>query len=186
MIFASLKQLDRLQFLALHANAITGGDEFNTIDIELLQEGSDAGDVAFLVFLAQDFADILARKRSVVANDAARAHLVAVVERRRPIQFDYLAVAADIAHMGSSSPTDRPNSARSPTLLHRRFVPLTHHRFFPSVLVHPTGPLRRVCCKGRVPATSSPHRAPRRYSQDRSEEHTSDLQSRGHLVCRLL
>src|SRR5690625_6954975 len=27
---------------------------------------------------------------------------------------------------------------------------------------------------------------PERYRQERSEEHTSELQSRGHLVCRLL
>src|SRR5690625_5645492 len=27
---------------------------------------------------------------------------------------------------------------------------------------------------------------PNKYSPDRSEEHTSELQSRGHLVCRLL
>src|SRR5437870_8258016 len=37
------------------------------------------------------------------------------------------------------------------------------------------------------PAGSPPHRAPRAGTgTTRSEEHTSELQSRGHLVCRLL
>src|SRR5437870_7998472 len=44
------------------------------------------------------------------------------------------------------------------------------------------------CCR-RVPGGSDgrpvPHRPPAGQSR-RSEEHTSELQSRGHLVCRLL
>src|SRR5437870_11505269 len=47
---------------------------------------------------------------------------------------------------------------------------------------------------GRVPATChdgshfchARHRSDRPRSSTRSEEHTSELQSRGHLVCRLL
>src|SRR5207253_3839367 len=42
-----------------------------------------------------------------------------------------------------------------------------------------------VCC---VTLTTEPSGAsePRRTTRPRSEEHTSELQSRGHLVCRLL
>src|SRR5437870_10829859 len=46
---------------------------------------------------------------------------------------------------------------------------------------------RRECEReeGRVPAQSHPP-VVRRRDAARSEEHTSELQSRGHLVCRLL
>src|SRR5207253_3946804 len=39
------------------------------------------------------------------------------------------------------------------------------------------------CGCGSISLTRCPHRSD---PQDRSEEHTSELQSRGHLVCRLL
>src|SRR5207253_10883555 len=53
-------------------------------------------------------------------------------------------------------------------------------------------PCRQRLCPPRPPAGPRPGRAPRRSSgaararRRRSEEHTSELQSRGHLVCRLL
>src|SRR5207253_10448837 len=52
---------------------------------------------------------------------------------------------------------------------------------------HPILPLICDSDIARVanPATPLPRRAYRR-PEDRSEEHTSELQSRGHLVCRLL
>src|SRR5690625_6828424 len=46
----------------------------------------------------------------------------------------------------------------------------------------PTPRSTRAVRRGRSPATPSP--GPR--TTGRSEEHTSELQSRGHLVCRLL
>src|SRR5437660_10669039 len=51
-----------------------------------------------------------------------------------------------------------------------------------------------ICARGRRLAAGPEHQAQpacgarflRGPSRDRSEEHTSELQSRGHLVCRLL
>src|SRR5437660_7926779 len=43
------------------------------------------------------------------------------------------------------------------------------------------------CLRAAVPAAPGVRRGrPRRLRRTRSEEHTSELQSRGHLVCRLL
>src|SRR2546422_1330953 len=53
---------------------------------------------------------------------------------------------------------------------------------FRSLCVRVAGRARR----GAVPALVSPEDAERRRAGDRSEEHTSELQSRLHLVCRLL
>src|SRR5215510_15481244 len=61
----------------------------------------------------------------------------------------------------------------------------------PRSTLFPYTTLFRSC---RTPAPSSPCRCPRagcrsgcpRRRPARSEEHTSELQSRGHLVCRLL
>src|SRR3989442_14076531 len=45
----------------------------------------------------------------------------------------------------------------------------------------------RVCPQGRVQDLREPDRPQRRRERaERSEEHTSELQSRPHLVCRLL
>src|SRR5207253_5638271 len=44
--------------------------------------------------------------------------------------------------------------------------------------------IRRISQTGEL--TVRPTSAVRRYVNERSEEHTSELQSRGHLVCRLL
>jgi hypothetical protein len=74
------------EFLALHADAMSGCDEFDAIDVELLQEGADAHDIAFLALLAQDLADVLAAKRSVIADRAPRAHLATEFECRRIIR----------------------------------------------------------------------------------------------------
>src|SRR5207253_9998090 len=70
--------------------------------------------------------------------------------------------------------------------------------------ISPGGPLRRAplrtasrarrCCGSRTSGRSGRARRPDRSSRraswrrpgTRSEEHTSELQSRGHLVCRLL
>src|SRR5437660_12921610 len=44
-----------------------------------------------------------------------------------------------------------------------------------------------ICCGQGRPGGSPPRwRAPSSSASARSEEHTSELQSRGHLVCRLL
>src|SRR5690625_7088322 len=50
----------------------------------------------------------------------------------------------------------------------------------------------RSSCRARQPPPRAPrpppqaHRPPPQARQPQSEEHTSELQSRGHLVCRLL
>src|SRR5690625_5626118 len=43
-----------------------------------------------------------------------------------------------------------------------------------------------VCKKNRVYSFYFPIRLPFRFVEERSEEHTSELQSRGQLACRLL
>src|SRR6266702_5566965 len=55
---------------------------------------------------------------------------------------------------------------------------------FPYTTLFRSAPARRTTRSGRPPATCP--RCPRRPASRRSEEHTSELQSRGHLVCRLL
>src|SRR5437660_8369569 len=45
---------------------------------------------------------------------------------------------------------------------------------------------RHRCGTGRARLSVSSNRGPARRQSHRSEEHTSELQSRGHLVCRLL
>src|SRR5437870_10762473 len=45
---------------------------------------------------------------------------------------------------------------------------------------------RRALAARRTGPPHDPTAAPRRCGPVRSEEHTSELQSRGHLVCRLL
>src|ERR1019366_3743336 len=90
--------IDRLELLALHAHPVTGGDKFDAIDVELLQEGADVYHIAFLALLAENLADVLAAVRPVVADRAACAHLAAEIERRRVVQLDHVAVAADVAH----------------------------------------------------------------------------------------
>src|SRR5439155_21177738 len=54
-------------------------------------------------------------------------------------------------------------------------------------VIHPDAPgaRSRASWSPRRCARSAPHQAPWRAGR-RSEEHTSELQSRGHLVCRLL
>src|SRR5437870_10913415 len=44
----------------------------------------------------------------------------------------------------------------------------------------------RSTCRPRISASSRPPTAAASAARARSEEHTSELQSRGHLVCRLL
>src|SRR5690625_6455012 len=76
---------------------------------------------------------------------------------------------------GSECPQSRPRNG-SLTPRTQRFAP-----------IGPVGPGQRSC-SARLPASPerrfSPGPAPSWKS--RSEEHTSELQSRGHLVCRLL
>src|SRR5205809_4295461 len=53
--------------------------------------------------------------------------------------------------------------------------------------LHDALPISRVSSKcGIPPTTSAPMATALRISSARSEEHTSELQSRLHLVCRLL
>src|SRR3989442_7593488 len=78
----------------------------------------------------------------------------------------------------SSSPTTTlPDVAWS--------IPAT--RFSKVVFPDPEGPMIATNpCVGIVRETSSRARTYRRDAFERSEEHTSELQSRPHLVCRLL
>src|SRR5690625_6192529 len=77
--------------------------------------------------------------------------------------------------------TKRDHRSAFTTGRHVRLTEVAHHRN--------AEPLK--CDRGltdlqrrfHVPATS---RLDPRYAMDRSEEHTSELQSRGHLVCRPL
>src|SRR5690625_7030388 len=56
----------------------------------------------------------------------------------------------------------------------------------PSVVDPPAACLRGRSDDGHRPGPHRPDRHPRLREDPRSEEHTSELQSRGHLVCRLL
>src|SRR5437660_12362595 len=57
----------------------------------------------------------------------------------------------------------------------------------PRSTLFPYTTLFRSPCPGTVPCASATARpAPTSSGAPRSEEHTSELQSRGHLVCRLL
>src|SRR2546430_12746687 len=44
----------------------------------------------------------------------------------------------------------------------------------------------RMACQDAISAAFDPHRAPALRTGNRSEEHTSELQSQSNLVCRLL
>src|SRR5690625_6092269 len=85
---------------------------------------------------------------------------------------------------------DRPGQPRSPARSRWCRTPRTQRcpaRAWP-VRPGPAGrPLRwpRRCAAPPAPGRRSPPRAPGPRGT-RSEEHTSELQSRGHLVCRLL
>src|SRR5207253_9989717 len=61
---------------------------------------------------------------------------------------------------------------------------------FRSALDRGSASMRRTCCSSTAGTLSFPAMAAFRSSSSgmllRSEEHTSELQSRGHLVCRLL
>src|SRR2546422_2361971 len=63
---------------------------------------------------------------------------------------------------------------------------------FPYTTLFRSRPVRGAVRRGRDPVRRGPHwhmvgdRAVRRNARHRSEEHTSELQSRLHLVCRLL
>src|SRR5690625_5750443 len=71
-------------------------------------------------------------------------------------------------------------------LLSRTIRPRTRSTLFPYTTLF-RSPRGRICA--RPPSESvgpAPPRPPPVPSSRRSEEHTSELQSRGHLVCRLL
>src|SRR2546422_6964812 len=70
------------------------------------------------------------------------------------------------------------------TLFRSRFHPIrrTHVSTSPDSLPARRAPLS---CRARRPSACAPARG-RAGAQARSEEHTSELQSRLHLVCRLL
>src|SRR5439155_23699860 len=76
-----------------------------------------------------------------------------------------------------SFPTRRSSDLISPSRLSRTCWPSTSAAASVSRTARARSPRWRSAC-------SSATR--RRYSSNRSEEHTSELQSRGHLVCRLL
>src|SRR5439155_21770264 len=92
-----------------------------------------------------------------------------------------------------SCPYDSPSSTLSSPLLFTKTSPFTYCFFFFFTATPPTeiytlslhdalpiseNAARRLVRGGWHPA--------RQHGEDRSEEHTSELQSRGHLVCRLL
>src|SRR2546429_6572125 len=61
---------------------------------------------------------------------------------------------------------------------------LSLHDALPISVVLPGDPSAYCHCGQRTPPSRSPN--PRDVQPERSEEHTSELQSRLHLVCRLL
>src|SRR5439155_24441045 len=64
---------------------------------------------------------------------------------------------------------------------------LTRHELeYPSFQTTSVGTERVVPPVQPIPGRSVPEREIRLKNSERSEEHTSELQSRGHLVCRLL
>src|SRR5439155_22983499 len=83
-----------------------------------------------------------------------------------------------------------PLSAPSPALFSTMTRPPPTSTLFPYTTLFRSSPSRRDT--GRPPrlrigsVDSNPGRSPRAPRRPRSEEHTSELQSRGHLVCRLL
>ena len=91
-----------VEFFAFHSDAVAAFDEFDAVDVELLQERSDADDVAFLALFRQDLADLLAGIGSVVANRSLRPHLFAEIEKGRLREFHHVAVANDVAHWTNS------------------------------------------------------------------------------------
>src|SRR2546422_5667166 len=63
----------------------------------------------------------------------------------------------------------------------------SQHDFVVAVVPHRTEAVRLILEYLPEPALNRAHNLTRYYaSRDRSEEHTSELQSRLHLVCRLL
>src|SRR5690625_7108697 len=91
-----------------------------------------------------------------------------------------------LAHAAGDSDPDLALEAQA----HAVFLALPDtgvHNAFPriiefdvlKVLETPIEDFEAVLCTGRI--TAGAH-----HGADRSEEHTSELQSRGHLVCRLL
>src|SRR2546422_6972228 len=61
-----------------------------------------------------------------------------------------------------------------------------YHRAHKGVQDDEDGELREVLPQSEPQLGHPPERLRRRFSAKRSEEHTSELQSRLHLVCRLL
>src|ERR1035438_6055320 len=88
-------------------------DEVHAVNVELLQESADAGNVALIALLDEDFADFLARECAVVANVVARPHLLAVFASGWSGQFHYLAVTLHIAHRSVSRSGTRCGSSAS-------------------------------------------------------------------------
>src|SRR5215813_10367386 len=85
-----------------------------------------------------------------------------------------------------------PEMPRSPFRSHERFCPILFFFFnhtstteIYTLSLHDALPISS-CCRWTPGPGSCPAPAPSRTASRRSEEHTSELQSRPHLVCRLL
>src|SRR5207253_5186644 len=107
----------------------------------------------------------LKRKGSVICSLNARADVPTA-----PLQISVASLSTPSASFSGNAgcpPSGRLRSSRS------------------SLWKNPTPAARSEDPSETLPASlRSTH--PRRVASDRSEEHTSELQSRGHLVCRLL
>src|SRR5437870_8815771 len=72
------------------------------------------------------------------------------------------------------------------TYLYRDLNPVENLRFFSRLYGMPDSEERILALLDRVGLRRRASDPVRAFSRGRSEEHTSELQSRGHLVCRLL
>src|SRR5439155_15425013 len=91
-------------------------------------------------------------------------------------------------HHSSPSPTRSVSAAISMAAPSSECViPRCHSRYVSPERGGPTpGAASSSVQSGALPATAPPWAGPSPATASRSEEHTSELQSRGHLVCRLL
>src|SRR5690625_6179066 len=90
------------------------------------------------------------------------------------------ATATDLAPTANPTATTRTPSRRPPSPKPRALRSVTPHRPTNPRSVTPDRPPNPPRPNNRSPRAGAPAKV------HRSEEHTSELQSRGHLVCRLL
>src|SRR5207253_8779022 len=86
----------------------------------------------------------------------------------------------------SPAPTHPTHAAPPPTPSPPFFYTHTAPTEIYTLSLHDALPIFRRAERGRHDRSARHRRDSREYQSERSEEHTSELQSRGHLVCRLL